>query len=262
MPTKRNNEVKDFAIGTKIEYNGKLYEVVEELFCDNCSIANICTNAEFTNVKKSDNLLSRKQRYSIFGECSNFNRADGTSIVFKEIPKDDSKDEYYKFIPLWIDDNSIQLRPMEIDLPKGYEIDKEHSDLDKGIIKFKNKWLSLKQLYKIAKDTNYHTCLSEIKDSKDDKSCTVKDKLIALANLMDIAKYFNGNWEYSNNGDNYAYMIGYDKTRTIDDGYQVVHITSNIDMYFGNIMFKNEADAQYVIDNPNFRSILDKIFKV
>ena len=262
MPTKRNNEVKDFAIGTKIEYNGKLYEVVEELFCDNCSIANICTNAEFTNVKKSDNLLSRKQRYSIFGECSNFNRADGTSIVFKEIPKDDSKDEYYKVIPLWIDDNSIQLRPMEIDLPKGYEIDKEHSDLDKCIIKFKNKWLSLKQLYKIAKDTNYHTCLSEIKDSKDDKSCTVKDKLIALANLMDIAKYFNGNWEYSNNGDNYAYMIGYDKTRTIDDGYQVVHITSNIDMYFGNIIFKNEADAEYVINNPNFRTVLDKIFKV
>lgn len=52
MPTKRNNEVKEFAIGTKIEYNGKLYEVVEELFCDNCSIANICTNAEFTNIKK------------------------------------------------------------------------------------------------------------------------------------------------------------------------------------------------------------------
>lgn len=262
MATKRNNEIKEFAIGTKIEYNGKLYEVVEELFCDNCSIANICTNAEFTNIKKSDNLLSREQRYSIFGECSNFNRADGTSIVFKEIPKDDSKDEYYKVLPLWIDDNSIQLRPVEFDLPKGYEIDKEYSDLDKGIIRFKNKWLSLEQLYKIAKDTNYHTCLSEIKDSKDDKSCTVKDKLIALANLMDIAKYFNANWEYSNNGDNYAYMIGYDKTRTIDDGYQVVHITSNIDMYFGNIMFKNEADAQYVINNPNFRTVLDKIFKV
>lgn len=79
---------------------------------------------------------------------------------------------------------------------------------------------------------------------------------------MDIARYFNGNWEYSNNGDNYAYMIGYDKTRTIDDGYQVVHITSNIDMYFDNIMFKYEADAQYVINNPNFRTVLDKIFKV
>lgn len=262
MATKRNNEVKEFAIGTKIEYNSKLYEVVERNNCYYCSLKDICPNNDITKNNNSDNILSRGKRLSIFGECSYTVRSDNKSVVFKEIPKDESKDEYYRVLPLWIDDNSIQLRPVEFDLPKGYEIDKEHSDLDKGIIRFKNTWLSLKQLYKIAKDTNYHTCLSEIKDSKDDKSCTVKDKLIALANLMDIAKYFNGNWEYSNNGDNYAYMIGYDKTRTIDDGYQVVHITSNIDMYFGNIMFKNEADAQYVINNPNFRTVLDKIFKV
>ena len=261
MPTKRNNEIKEFAIGTKIEYNGKLYEVVEELFCDNCSIANICTNAEFTNIKKSDNLLSREQRYSIFGECSNFNRADGTSIVFKEIHKDDSKDEYYKVLPLWIDDNSIQLRPVEFDLPKGYEIDKEHSDLDKGIIRFKNKWLSLEQLYKIAKDANYHTCLSEIKDSKDDKSCTVKDKLIALANLMDIAKYFNGNWKYSVIKEDVGWVIAYDIS--IKEPYYTVRkINADTDVYYGNPVFKNEADAQYVIKNPNFIVILNKIFKV
>lgn len=261
MPTKRNNEVKDFAIGTKIEYNGKLYEVVEELFCDNCSIANICTNAEFTNVKKSDNLLSRKQRYSIFGECSNLNRADGTSIVFKEIPKDDSKDEYYKVLPLWIDDNSIQLRPVEFDLPKGYEIDKEHSDLDKGIIKFKNKWLSLEQLYKTAKDTNYHTCLSEIKDFTDDKSCTVRDKLIALANLIDIARYFNGNWKFDSEKDTHGYAIAFYYNTTEYPQYNVVAISSTCDIYYGNPVFKNEADAKYVVDNPNFRTVLDKIFK-
>ena len=34
------------------------------------------------------------------------------------------------------------------------------------------------------------------------------------------------------------------------------------DMYFGNIMFKNKADVQYVIDNPNFREVLNNIFKV
>lgn len=90
----------------------------------------------------------------------------------------------------------------------------------------------------------------------------VREKLIALSNLMDIARYFNGNWEYHNNGDNCGYMIDYDKTKTTDDGYQVVHINSDTDMYFGNIMFKNEVDAQYVIDNPNFREVLDNIFKV
>ena len=261
MPTKRNNEVKEFAIGTKIEYNGKLYEVVEELFCDNCSIANICTNAEFTNIKKSDNLLSREQRYSIFGECSNYNRADGASVVFKEVPKDDSKYEYYKISPLWAYNNPVQLRPIELVLPNGHEIDVESSDLSKGIIRFKRKWLSLEQMYNMAKATNYHTCLSEIKDSTGDKTCTVREKLIALSNLMDIARYFNGNWEYHNRGDNCGYIIAYDKTKTTDDSYQIVHINSDTDMYFGNIMFKNEADAQYVIDNPNFRDILDSIFK-
>lgn len=255
MPTKRNNEVKEFAIGTKIEYNGKLYEVVEELFCDNCSIANICTNAEFTNIKKSDNLLSREQRYSIFGECSNYNRADGVSVVFKEVPKDDSKYEYYKISPLWAYNNPVQLRPIELVLPNGHEIDVESSDLSKGIIRFKRKWLSLEQLYKIAKESHYITNRSAIKEFSD-------DKLVALANLMDIAKYFNGDWNYNANSDECGYMIAYDKTKTTDDSYQIVHINSDTDMYFGNIMFKNEADAQYVIDNPNFRDILDNIFKV
>ena len=265
MPTKRK-DFKEFAIGTKIEYNGKLYEVVEGNYCDNCAIANICANNDVYSNNEHDDVLSRVQRLNIFGDCSNINRADGTDIVFKEIPKDyskdNSKDEYYKIIPLWIDDNSIQLKPIEFDLPKGYVIDKEHSDLDKGIIRFKNKWLSLEQMYNMAKATNYHTYLSEIKDSTGDKSCTVRNKLIALANLIDIARYFNDDWNYRTRANNCGYMIAYDKTRTIDDGYQVVHINSDTDMYFGNIMFKNEADAQYVIDNPNFREVLDNIFKL
>ena len=43
MPTNRsNNEVgKSFAIGTKIEYDGKLYEVVQGKYCNDCSIASI-----------------------------------------------------------------------------------------------------------------------------------------------------------------------------------------------------------------------------
>lgn len=255
MATKRNNKIKEFAIGTKIEYNGKLYEVVEELSCNNCSIANICTNAEFTNIKKSDNLLSREQRYSIFGECSNYNRADGASVVFKEVPKDDSKYEYYKISPLWSYNNPVQLRPIELVLPNGHEIDVESSDLSKGIIRFKRKWLSLEQLYKIAKESHYITNRSAIKEFSD-------DKLVALANLMDIARYFNGDWNYNANSDECGYMIAYDKTATDICGYQVININADTDMYFGNIMFKNEADAQYVIDNPNFRDILDNIFKV
>lgn len=265
MPTnKRNDEVgQSFTIGTNIEYDGKYYEVTESNQCCDCSLATICSGSDISAGDRNYNALSREERIKIFGECSSLRRPDSKSIVFVEVPnnkskddsKDDSKDEYYKFTPLWIDNNSIQLRPIEFDLPNGYVIDKEHSDLDKGIIRFKNKWLSLEQLYKLAKESHYLTNRSAIKERRD-------GKLVALANLMDIARYFNGDWNYNANGNECGYIIAYDKTKTTDDGYQVVNINSDIDMYFGNVMFKNEADAQYVIDDPNFRDILNSIFKV
>lgn len=249
---------KDFAVGTKIEYNNKLYEVVKSNTCENCSISSFCS--------VSDNyvlslLIPRDKLLSTFGKCSAIDRTDGTSIIFKEIPKDDSKDEYYKIMPLWIDNNSIQLKPVEFDLPNDYVIDKEHSDLDKGIIRFKRKWLSLEQMHNMAKATNYHTYLSEIKDSTDDKSCTVRNKLIALANLMDIASYFNDGWEYDITKEVVGYSIAYYKF-VEKPHYSVCKLDKSVYTYYGSPVFKNEADAQYVIDNPNFRDILDNIFKV
>lgn len=263
MPTNRNNnEEKDFAIGTKIEYNGKLYEVIESYSCVDCSIKSFC-NVSDEYIPTS--VIPRDKLISIFGKCSSIDRDDKKSVVFVEIPKDYSKDnskyEYYKVLPLWIDDNNTELKPVEFDLPKGYVIDKEHSDLDKGIIRFKNKWLSLEQIYNMAKATNYHTYLSEIKDSTDDKSCTVRDKLIALANLMDIASYFNGGWEYNVTEEIVGYSIAYYKF-VEKPHYSVCKIDTSVYTYYGSPVFKNKADAQYVIDNPNFREVLDNIFKV
>ena len=43
--------------------------------------------------------------------------------------------------------------------------------------------------------------------------------------------------------------------------YSIREIDNSFHTYYGNPVFKNEADAQYVIDNPNFRNILDKMFK-
>lgn len=257
MTRNRNNDTKEFAIGTKIEYNGKLYEVIESVNCADCSLQTICSNSD--EYKFNPNTyMSKDKRINIFGECLSMNRSDSKSVAFAEISTSEEP-KVYNTVSYKIDDNH---KYISIDIPEGFIIDTENSNLSKGLIVFKDKWLNLKQLYKSAKDNNYHTCLSEIKDSTGDKTCEVREKLIALSNLMDIARYFNGNWEYHNSGDNCAYLIAYDKTRTIDDGYQVVHINSDTDMYFGNIMFKNEADAQYVIDNSNFRVVLDSIFKV
>lgn len=260
MPTNRNNEVsQSFAIGTKIEYNGKLFEVIESNQCCDCSLATICSSSDLSaGDRNDDDALSRDKRINIFGECSSLRRPDSKSVVFVEVSTTKEKD-VYTVGPLYKTNN--ELMPIKIDLPKGYVIDKEHSDLDKGIIKFKNKWLRLEQMYNVAKATNYHTFLSEIKDSTDDKTCEVKEKLIALANLMDIANYFNGGWEYDVTKEVVGYLISYDRF-VKEPCYNIRKNDSTTDVYYGNPVFKNEADAQYVIDNPNFRSILDVIFKV
>ena len=254
METK-TNDVKEFAIGTKIEYDGKLYEVVQGKYCNDCSITSICSSSDITSGNKISDALSRDQRINIFGECSSLRRYDSKSVVFVEVPNSTSKNEYYKIIPLWIDDNSTELKPVEFDLPKDYVIDKEHSDLDKGIIRFKNKWLTLEQLYKNYKNRPYHF---SYRDSIKDFS---NNKLVAIANLMDIASYFNKNWRYDPAKEDVGYMIVYDNSIK-EPHYFVDTINGATDVYYGNPIFREESAAKYVIDNPNFRVILDKIFKV
>ena len=161
MPTNRNNNEigKSFAIGTKIEYDGKSYKVIESDSCGDCSIASICSSSDIFGGIDIGTTLFRDQRINIFGECSSLKRPDSKSVAFMELPKDDSKDnskdKHYNIIPLWIDDNHTELKPVEFALPFNFIIDKDNSDLDKGIIRFKNKWLSLEQLYKNYKRELY-----------------------------------------------------------------------------------------------------------
>lgn len=133
-------------------------------------------------------------------------------------------------------------------------IDKEHSNLDKGIIRFKSKWLTLEQLYKLLKENHYLTNRSAIKEFRD-------GKLVALSNLMDIARYFNGDWNYDFTKGDIGYMIVYDTTMT-EPRYVIRKFDSVTKAYYGNPIFKNEDDAKYVISNPMFRTVLDKIFKM
>lgn len=81
-------------------------------------------------------------------------------------------------------------------------------------------------------------------------------KAQAIAQLINIAKYYNGDWKPEwNNSIEDKYYIYY---RYIKDEYAVDADLTNI----ANIIyFKNRADAQAVIGNPNFRPILDAIYK-
>jgi hypothetical protein len=179
---------KEFAIGTKIEYNNKLYEVVKSNTCENCSISSFCSASDNY---VSSLLIPRDKLLSTFGKCSAIDRTDGASVVFKEISKDDSKDntkdKYHKIIPLFRDDNPSKLKSVEFDLPNGYVIDKDNSDLDKGIIRFKRKWLTIEEMYKLKPIvTCEYVILSTVINASNRK------KIVSLANLMDIARYFNG----------------------------------------------------------------------
>ena len=257
MPTNRKNDEvgKAFAIGTKIEYDGKSYKVTESNQCCDCSLATICSSSDISAGDRNDDALSRDQRINIFGECSSLRRYDSKSVVFVEIPmnKSDNNTINSNIIqPLVEADGTV--KDLQIKVPTNFKIDVEASDLDKGIIKFKNKWLTLEQLYKNYKNREYHFAY---RDSIKDFS---NNKLVAIANLMDIASYFNKGWSYDVNQDVVGYLISYDRF-VKEPCYNIRKNDSTTDVYYGNPVFKNEADAQYVIDNPNFRDILDKIFK-
>ena len=255
MPTNRNNEVsQSFAIGTKIEYNGKLYEVIESNQCCDCSLATICSSSDISAGDRNNDALSRDKRINIFGECSSLRRPDSKSIVFVEVPmnKSDNNTINSNIIQPLVEANGT-VKALQIKAPTNFEIDVESSDLSKGIIRFKRKWLSLEQLYKLAKESHYLTNRSAIKEFRD-------GELVALANLMDISRYFNGDWNYDFTKGDIGYMIVYDTTIT-EPRYVVRKFDSVTKAYYGNPIFKNEADAKYVIDNPNFRNILDSIYK-
>ena len=133
---------------------------------------------------------------------------------------------------------------LTIDIPEGMEIDLENSDLTKGIVKFKKKDITYDDILQ-----SYATDFGGIRVPN---HCI--DKILAISQLMNIAKYYNGDWKPDwNNQDEYKYFIICNRGI-----YKVDHCWTSI---CSNIYFKNKKDAQEVIDNPNFRDILDAIYK-
>lgn len=121
METRKNNDIKEFgesfAIGSKIDYMNKLYEIVENKYCVNCSISDICCNSDVSN-NNNNNVLSRDERVRIFGECSPIKRKDRKSVIFKEIPADD--DDVYDVEVLYKNDK--ELLPIRINIPYNFPL--------------------------------------------------------------------------------------------------------------------------------------------
>ena len=168
---------------------------------------------------------------SITGTCIPGERTDNTSVSFK-----------------LINNMEIKNNQLTIDIPEGMEIDLENSDLTKGIVRFKQSIIT----YKDVEDT--------LKLGINCKSIMVNknnvSKLVTLSKLMNIAKYYNGDWKPDWRSLMESKYYIYYSTRS--NTYGVAN-TSNTN--YGNIYFRLYEDAKAVIDNPNFRDILDAIYK-
>lgn len=165
----------------------------------------------------------------LLGPCDYTKRTDKTNVIFKEI-------------------NNMENNQLTINIPEGMEIDLENSDLAKGIVKFKQSGITYE---KVAEALNLEKNCSGIVAHEDNIS-----KLGALNRLMNIAKYYNGDWkpDWVSPG-KLKYYVYYSHG---NDKYQIGATTRSD---YGAICFRLRDHIQAVIDNPNFRDILDTIYK-
>ena len=158
----------------------------------------------------------------------------------------------------------METKELKINIPEGYEIDKENSTFE--CIKFKpsKKYITYEDIcnnifaekcgYYIGPSGNiWDTSLEEFTyDANNALNKKQLERLLALNQLMNIAYYYNGK-QYMRVG----YYIGYDRS---EDKYSVNNLDDDSFEPAGvAAMFMCAKDAQAVINNPNFRSILDTL---
>ena len=233
------DKYKTLPIGTIFTYNGNKYKVRDGITC-----AYTCNYCAFHNIN-CDNIKN------IRGYCNSSSRTDNAQAYYVQINDETmKKDSDNIVIPTFNTDNS--LNDLHIDCPNGYSVDVKHSDLSKGIIKFKKDNIILEDIPNsvrdqikinafISKGSIYYRSLKNLK---------------AIATLIDIAKYYNKGWkpDFNNDKEN-KYYVCYSKST---NEYSISDSMLCTDTF---VYFKNKKDAQAVIDNPNFRDILDAIYK-
>lgn len=160
----------------------------------------------------------------------------------------------------------MKTKELKIQVPEGYEIDKDNSTFE--CIKFKSIKKNItyqdicEHIFKEDKGGFYILEDGEIESSIFD--CTKADKnnattakqlkrILALNQLLNIAEYYNRLHTMVDK----QYVILYDK---ITQDY-TINSVSPCYIFGIEVSFNRLKDAQAVRDNPNFREILDTIYK-
>lgn len=208
-------------IGETFEFKGKTYEVAE-LPDYFCAFCDL----------EKECYSKRSYLENVAGTCSPSNRMDTRNVCFKEIKKD-----------MEIKDNN----KLTINIPDGMEIDLQNSNFDAGVIKFKKKELTYEDI-KASLKLNENMTGIDVADEN-------VNRLYAINRLMCIAKFYNGDWKPNWNSVESKYCILYsNRAQCYITDYRTCFAADTV-------YFKHEKDAQAVIDNPNFREILDAIYK-
>lgn len=159
----------------------------------------------------------------------------------------------------------MKTKEVKIQIPEGYEIDKENSTFE--CVKFKpiKKNITYRDICEYLfkdKDSFYITNSGGVNNylsvcsAMDKNNATNREqlkRLLALNQLLNIAEYYNRLHTIATN----PHTIIYNKVS------KTYYTSVSDSMYsFGiKAYFNGEEDVQAVIDNPNFREILDTIYK-
>lgn len=181
-----------------------------------------CRNCAFIHINCSS-------LRSITGNCMDFLRNDGANVKFEEVK-----------------DIKIKDNKLTINIPDGMEIDVENSDLKTGVIKFKKKELTYEDI-KASLRLNENMTGIDVADEN-------VNRLYAINRLMCIAEYYNGDWKPNwSSVENKFHIIYCNRSQCYTTDYKTF-------FDINTVYFKCEKDAKAVIDNPNFREILDVIY--
>lgn len=165
----------------------------------------------------------------------------------------------------------METKEIKIQVPKGYEIDRENSTFEciklKPMEKFieKEKDITYEDVcntlftsgtgYFINQygEVNFYTIGSNKFDTNNASNGRQLTRLLALNQLLNIAEYYNRIHTITSN----VYTIMY------SSGNNIYYISTSPTTYLCGIkaFFNRKEDAQAVINNPNFRKILDTIYK-
>lgn len=152
----------------------------------------------------------------------------------------------------------MKTKELKIQVPEGYKIDKENSTFE--CIKFKSikKDVTYEDICNVLKPNYFigsygNVYESDITDKNRSTNKKQLERILALNQLLNIAEYYNqihAKEDYKQYYIVYHMTIGY-KVYCYDEGA----IPSIV------VTFNKIEDAQAVINNPNFREILDTIYK-